>query len=123
MESSKITLLFITILIIPFSLFGNLKEKDKWENLFKNYPNNKIVIEAFCPGLDYKYDVGEKDVFYHKDENQLVFNKVTIEPSQNMFRDLLGLKITFEDNVGNKIITDKPDQIKNSLSLEKEKKL
>lgn len=118
MKSSKITLLFITILITPFSLFGNLNEKDKWKNLFKNYPDNKIVIEAFCPGLDYKYDVGEKDAFYHKDENQLVFNKVTIEPCQNMFRDLLGLKITFEDNVGNKIITDKTNILKLAPKIE-----
>ncbi len=81
-------------------------ESDPVKRLFENYTENKIVIEAFAPGNGYKYDVGEKDDFYHKNEDLLVFTKVIIEPAENMFRNKLGLKITFEDNSGNKIITD-----------------
>ena len=37
--------------------------------VFKNYPDNKIVLNAAAPGKNYRYDVGEKDIFYHKNDS------------------------------------------------------
>ena len=40
-------------------------------------------IEAFAPGKSYSYDIGEKDLFYHKSDSILVFTKVKIESSES----------------------------------------
>lgn len=94
------------------SVIANGSNNDDLERLFANYPDNKIVIEAFTPGMDYKYDIGEKDEFYHKSETFLVFNKIIIEPAQNMFRNKLGVKFTLIDRAGNKIVLDNTDIFK-----------
>ena len=80
--------------------------------VFKNYPDNRIVLNAAAPGKNYRYDVGEKDIFYHKNDSLLVFTKVIIEPSKKSEEDKIRLKFTFEDQLGNQIITDKIDVFK-----------
>ena len=65
-------------------------------------------IEAFAPGKSYSYDIGEKDLFYHKSDSILVFTKVKIESSESK-KTGLRLKFTFIDKVGNEIVCDATD--------------
>ena len=65
-------------------------------------------IEAFAPGASYAYDIGEKDVYYHKNDSILVFTTVRIEPSESK-KTGLRLKFTFIDEVGNEVICDETD--------------
>ena len=65
-------------------------------------------IEAFAPGKSYSYDIGEKDLFYHKSDSILVFTKVKIESSESK-KTGLRLKFTFVDKVGNEIVCDATD--------------
>ena len=70
--------------------------------------NVSYEIEAFAPGKTYIYDIGEKDLFYHKSDSILVFTKVKIESSEST-RKGLRLKFTFIDKVGNEIVCDATD--------------
>lgn len=70
--------------------------------------NVSYEIEAFAPGKTYSYDIGEKDLFYHKSDSILVFTKVKIESSEST-RKGLRLKFTFIDKVGNEIVCDATD--------------
>ncbi len=103
---------FLAVIFFCSSLFASTPESRNVDWIFANYPDKKITIEAFSPGDAYRYDIGEKDSFYHKDENQLVFRKVMIEPAYNMSRKRIGVRFTFEDGSGNKIIADKADVMK-----------
>ena len=103
---------FLTIIFFCSSMFASAPESRNIDWIFANYPDKKITIEAFAPGDAYRYDVGEKDAFYHKDKNQLVFRKVVIEPAYDMSRKSIGVRFTFEDASGNKIIADKADVMK-----------
>ncbi|MBT6514687.1 MAG: hypothetical protein HOK65_07940 [Crocinitomicaceae bacterium] len=102
----------IVFSLLYSSFFAHDTRKDNLERLFAEYPENKIVIDAFSPGLNYQYDIGEKDEFYHKSESFLVFDKIIIEPAQKMFGNKLGLKFSFLDRAGNKIVADNTDIFK-----------
>ena len=79
------------------------------QNLQTSDPANvSYEIDAFAPGKTYSYDIGEKDLFYHKSDSILVFTKVKIESSEST-RKGLRLKFTFIDKVGNEIVCDATD--------------
>ena len=65
-------------------------------------------FQAFAPGKSYRYDIGEKDIFYHQSDSVFVFDKVKIEPSDSK-KPGLRLKFTFTDRVGNEIVCDNTD--------------
>ena len=113
MLSKSLNLLGVIVFSTLYSsFFAHDTGNNKLGRLFAEYPDNKIVIDAFSPGLDYQYDIGEKDEFYHKSESFLVFDKIIIEPAQKMFRNKLGLKFSFLDRSGNKIVVDNTDIFK-----------
>lgn len=94
-------------ILIFFSLvFCSIVSAQNLELFSSNQPFYEF--EAIAPGKSYQYDIGEKDVFYHKSDSIFVFNKVRIEPSES---NKLGLRLrfTFTDLVGNEIICDHTD--------------
>ena len=94
------------ILIFLSLVFCSIVSAQNLELFSSNQPFYEF--EAIAPGKSYQYDIGEKDVFYHKSDSIFVFNKVRIEPSES---NKLGLRLrfTFTDLVGNEIICDHTD--------------
>ena len=95
------TLLICFVLFVQSYFFAqSINDTDATNVLYE--------IEAFAPGKSYSYDIGEKDLFYHKSDSILVFTKVKIESSESK-KTGLRLKFTFIDKVGNEIVCDATD--------------
>lgn len=104
---NSLTLYMKKLLLLAVCFNLSLQSYSQGIDLFT--PDNPYYeIEAFAPGKSYPYDIGEKDIFYHKSDSIFVFNTVRIEPSKSK-RKGLRLKFTFIDKVGNEIICDDTD--------------
>lgn len=77
--------------------------------LFNQYPDQIMVLEASTPGFDYKYDIGEKDTSYGKNDSIFRFDKVSLKLHDKMPKGKIFVDFTFEDGTQNKIKIEKVD--------------
>ena len=71
--------------------------------IFKKYPDQTMVLDASCPGYNYKYDIGEKDLFYG-DTSQFRFNTVQLKLWDKMPKGKVITDITFLDEYNNQVM-------------------
>ena len=77
--------------------------------LFNAHPNATISLNALSPAYQYKYDIGEKDSLYGKDEHALRFKKVDIRLSNHQVADKVLAHFTFSDGDQNSIVVKDVD--------------
>ncbi|WP_027418902.1 hypothetical protein [Crocinitomix catalasitica] len=80
--------------------------------LFNKYPDQIMVLDANCPGADYKYDIGEKDVYYGYSKHSFSFNKVTLKLHDKMPQGKVIVDIAFIDDDLNKVLVNDVDLLR-----------
>ncbi len=72
-------------------------------SVFAQYPNHLMILDATTPGFDYKFDIGEKDSSYGKNDSIFRFHKVYIKLKDRMPKGKVIADFTFVDASNNRI--------------------
>lgn len=75
----------------------------KIEKLFADKNHRTIYLKGQSPAYDYKYDVGEKDSYYGKDEKSFRFTTVAVRLHKYMPLGKVVADLTFIDQKKNKV--------------------
>jgi len=76
--------------------------------VFNKYPDGVIQLDASSPGSDYKYDIGEKDAWYSK-EDVYRFTNIELRLQDKMAQGQVIADFKFMDEAGNVVNIDGVD--------------
>lgn len=80
--------------------------------IFNQYPNQVMVLNATTPGFNYKYDIGEKDAFYGRNDSIFRFDKVELRLHEKMPKNKVITDFTFIDAKNNKVVIKNVDLLR-----------